>query len=290
MTSMKSRAPRPVKRAGRRLSVAVGRVTSDLRMTPSFLLAGAQRCGTTSLYRALVSHPAVLPPVHHKGVNYFDVGYQKGWAWYQAHFPVRALAAMRNGSAGPPITFDASGYYMYHPHAPARFAADLPDVKVLVVLRDPIERAWSAFKHETARGFETESFTRALELEDERVEADLARMESDPHAEGFSHRHHSYRRRGQYVEQLQRIVDVVPRERLLVLDSQDFFTRPHEEFSRVTEFLGLPHHEPEKFDRWNARPGSEVDPAARAWLARRLAPYDEALTTFLGEQPSWCRG
>ena len=110
-------------------------------MTPSFILAGAQRCGTTSLFRALMEHPVILSPVYHKGVNYFDLNYDKGWSWYQGHFPVRAFAAVRTRHNGDvPVTFEASGYYMYHPHAAARLAHDLPQVKVLVMLRDPIER------------------------------------------------------------------------------------------------------------------------------------------------------
>ena len=287
MPPLKQRAPHRVKVLGRRLSVAAGQRTSGLRMTPAFVLAGAQRCGTTSLFRALIAHPSVLGPVHHKGVNYFDVNYSRGPAWYQGHFPLRSVARLRaRGSA--PITFEASGYYVYHPLAAARLARDLPDVKVLVMLRDPVERAYSAYKHELARGFETEPFERALELEDGRVEPDLARMLADGDHFGFSHRHHSYRRRGQYAEQLQRLVDLVGRERLHVVDSARFFDRPREEFGRVTDFLGLERHDDIAFDRWNARPGTAMPTAAEAFLREALAPHDVALERLLGERPSWC--
>ena len=91
---------------------------------------------------------------------------------------------------------------MYHPLAAGRIGRDLPGVKVLVLLRDPVERAYSAYKHEFARGFETETFERALELEDARVQPELERMIADPTYQSDSYRHHSYRRRGQYAEQL----------------------------------------------------------------------------------------
>ena len=287
MPSLKQRAPHRVKVLGRRLSVAAGTRTSALRMTPSFVLAGAQRCGTTSLFRALVAHPSVLGPVHHKGVNYFDVNHARGWSWYQGHFPLRAVAGWR--ARGPAVTFEASGYYVYHPHAAARLVAELPDVKVVVMLRDPVERAYSAFKHERARGFETESFERALELEDERVQPDLEAMLADPDHYGFSHRHHSYRRRGQYAEQLQRLVDALGRDRLHVVDSARFFDSPQEEFARVTDFLGLSRPEGITYDRWNARPGTAMPPAAEAFLRKSLEPHDLALERLLGERPSWCR-
>jgi hypothetical protein len=259
-------------------------------MLPSFILAGGQRCGTTSLFRALIDHPAILQPVHHKGVNYFDVNYDRGWPWYQGHFPVRAVAAARTRrSGGRAVTFDASGYYMYHPHAAGRIGSDLPDVKVLVMLRDPVERAFSAYRHEFARGFETETFDRALELEDERVEPELERMLADPSYASFSHRHHSYRRRGQYAEQLQRLIDAVGRDRLLVVDSADFFRTPEPEYDRIIDFLGLPTHRPARFDQWNARPGSGMSAATLARLHAAFAPHDAELEALLGRPPSWRR-
>ncbi len=288
MPPLRQRAPQRVKVLGRRLSVAAGERTAGLRMTPSFVLAGAQRCGTTSLFRALVAHPSVLGPVHHKGVNYFDINYARGWAWYQGHFPLRSVARVRARS-GAPVTFEASGYYAYHPHAATRLARDLPDVKVVVMLRDPVERAYSAYKHERARGFETEPFARALALEDERVEADLERMRADPDHAGFSHRHHSYRRRGQYAEQLQRFVDLLGRDRLHVVDSARFFAAPQEEFARLTDFLGLARHDGTAYDRWNARPGTDMPVAAEATLRAALAPHDAALEELLAQRPSWCR-
>ena len=68
-----------------------------------------------------------------------------------------------------PITGESSPYYLFHPLAAERIARDLPDVRLVVLLRDPVERAYSAYTHERARGFETETFARALELEPERL-------------------------------------------------------------------------------------------------------------------------
>ena len=290
MTSLKQRAPQPLKRLGRRATRAVGERTSGARMLPSFLLAGAQRCGTTSLFRALIAHPAVLPAVYHKGVNYFDVNHDKGWRWYRGHFPVAATARLRSARAGEAVqTFDASGYYLYHPHAARRIAEELPQAKVVVMLRDPVERAFSAWKHEHARGFETESFERALAMEDDRVEADLQRMLVDESYQGFSHRHHSYRRRGQYAEQLEGLLQHLPREQLHVVDSDDFFAHPAEELRRTLDFLGLSPRMPASFGRWNARPGTDLQDEARRRLRRDLEPHDDALTAMLGTVPSWRR-
>lgn len=289
--TLKARAPHRVKVWGRRVSVAAGERTAGLRLLPAFVLVGGQRCGTTSLFRALAAHPAVLPAVNHKGVNYFDLNYGRGWAWYQGHFPLRSVAAVKTRGAGePPVTFDASGYYSYHPHAAGRLAADLPGVKVVMMVRDPVERAFSAWKHESARGFETEAFERALRLEDERVGPELERMLADPGYASTAHRHHGYRRRGYYGEQLARLADGVGRERVHVVDSQDFFTDPAREYARLVAFLGLAPFEPASFERFNARPGTGITPGARAFLEDAYAPHDAALEAFLGQAPSWRRG
>jgi hypothetical protein len=290
MPTLKNRAPHQFKVLGRRVSLAAGVRTSALRMTPGFVLAGGQRCGTTSLFRALLDHPAILGPVHHKGINYFDLNYDRGWDWYQGHFPIRSMASLRTRRTDEEaVSFDASGYYMYHPHAADRLAADLPAVKVMVMLRDPVERAFSAYKHEFARGFETESFERALALEDERVEPELARMAIDPGYASFAHRHQSYRRRGYYAEQVERFTRTLGRDRVLLVDSESFFSQPMEEYRRITDFLGLKPHQPAHFDQWNARPGTPMTEQTRRQLTAAFEPHDLALQLFLGHAPSWRR-
>jgi hypothetical protein len=286
--TLRHSAPEVVKVHGRRVSRRLGAATSGLRMHPGVVVVGAQRCGTTSLFRALSAHPLVLPPVFHKGVNYFDLNYFRGPGWYYGHFPVARIARLRSARAGAePVTFEASGYYMYHPFAPERMARDLPSARLLVMVRDPVERAYSAHRHELARGFETEPFERALALEDARLDGEVERMRADPRYESHSHRHHSYRRRGHYAEQLVRLQALYPADRILVLESERFFTRPREQYARVLDFLGLPRFEPERFDRWNARPRAPMAESTRRRLREHFAPHDDALAALLGHRPAW---
>src|SRR6185369_6347506 len=98
---------------------------------PTFLVAGAQRCGTTSLFRALAGHPAVVGPVRYPEVHYFDLSHAKGNAWYARHFPTMAAVRAREGRVGEPVQVgESTPYYLFHPLAPARMAAALPGVKV----------------------------------------------------------------------------------------------------------------------------------------------------------------
>jgi hypothetical protein len=286
--SVRKILPPGAQELGRRIAVCGGRLSAGLRVEPSFIVVGAQRCGTTSLFRALMSHRNVLRPIMHKGVNYFDVSSDKSWSWYLGHFPLKA-SVKRHAAPGSDsaAVFEASGYYMFHPHAPRRIAAALPAVKIVAMVRDPVQRAYSAYKHEFARGFETESLERALELEDERIEPELAKMQADPTYESQAYRHQAYRRRGHYAEQLQTFADLLGPERLHIVESERFFSEPEQEYGRLLEFLRLPALMPSSFGQFNARPGSSLSPELDAQLREHFAPHDDALAAMLGRSPSW---
>jgi hypothetical protein len=274
-------------------SRSYGRLTAPARLLPSFLICGGQRCGTTSLYRALAQHPAVIKAVLHKGVHYFDVSYDRGMRWYQGHFPLRRTAerASRRLDGVPVQTFESSPYYMYHPLAAPRIAADLPDVKLLVLLRDPVERAYSHHAHEVARGFEQETdFARALALEPERLRGETERLAADPRAYSFAHQHHAYRARGEYVRYLHRLSTAVDRSRIHVIDSEEFFTRPEPVYDAVLDFLELPRLGYPEFARHNARPrATPLDPGLRKELDAYYAPFDDDLAAWLGRELAWRR-
>ena len=259
-------------------------------MLPGVLIVGAQRCGTTSMYRTLSQHPAVLKAVLHKGVHYFDMNYDRGLGWYRAHFPLRSSARRAAMAAGDQaLTFESSPYYMFHPCAADRIARDLPDVKLLVLVRDPVERAYSAYAHELARGFEFESFDRALELEPERLRGETERMAHEPSYLSHAHQHQAYLARGRYCEQLERLERVFGGGRIHVVDSGDFFTKPEPEYDAVLDFLGLRGHGYPEFERHNARARTEMSPVLRAALTSYFEPFDQQLTRWLGKVPSWRR-
>jgi len=290
LRQLRSGAPRGVKRSVRRAVVATGRLTSGSRLLPSFVVAGSQRCGTTSLHRALIEHPAVLPPNFHKGVHYFDTAYQRGEAWYRGHFPLSARAAWLSRRLGAPvITGESSPYYMFHPDAPRRIAALLPGVKALVLLRDPVERAYSHHAHELARGFEDQPFARAVELEGTRLAGEEERLRAEPAYQSFSHQHHSYLARGEYAGQLEELHRHLGRDNVLVLDSESFFTDPGPCYAKVLGFLGLRAFTPPHFSQHNPRPRAPMDPGLRSRLEQHFEPHDAKLAALLGEVPSWRR-
>jgi hypothetical protein len=287
---LRAMVPAPLQPAARRAYLRVGPATSRLRMSPSFLVIGGQRCGTTTIFKSLSSHPQVMRPPVEKGTDYYTLHYDRGLDWYRGHFPIESYSRLRTARSGGPVAFEACTYYLFHPCAIERIAADFPGARLVVMLRDPVERAYSAFKHEHARGFETEAdFSRALDLEDERLAGEVEHLRSDSTYRSFSHRHHAYTRRGQYAEQLERVFEHFPREQVHVMQSEAFFERPEAELASLLRFLELTPWAPDHIDQHNARPGEPMDPAVRARLSEHFRPHDEHLADLLHERPHWLR-
>jgi hypothetical protein len=279
--------------AARRAAKSASRLytipTAAFRGVPDFLIIGTQRGGTTSLYRYLEQHPNVMPAILNKGIHYFDTGYGHGLDWYRSHFPSNAARALRRRKVGgsPVITGEGSPYYSFHPLAVERIAADLPDARCILMLRDPAERAYSHHQHETARGFEDLPFEDALEAEDERLAGEEERLLADPTYYSYEHQHHSYAARGLYLRQILRWHQHFPPSQLLIVDSAEFFSDPDTVFRAVLRFLGLEERSLPRYDKLNAHTYDRMSPAARDLLAERLTAPTRALFDHLGRSFDW---
>ncbi len=240
------------------------------------------------MFKTLTQHPAILPPAMHKGIHFFDMQYDRGLDWYRGQFPLAATRTLTSRRAGATaITGESSPYYGFHPLAVDRIAHDLPEVKVVLLVRDPVERALSAHTHETARGFETEPFERALDLEAERTSGERERMIEDPGYLSFSLQHHAYAERGQYVEQVERLVGALGDQRVLVVDSHRLFGGSAEAMAEVFGFLGVAPAPGLTFGQHNARPRAPMPGPWRERLEEHFGPYDRRLAALLGWTPQW---
>lgn len=278
-----------VSRAANRLRRHYRQGTSRLRVLPDFLIIGAMRAGSTSLYSYLAGHPLVGTSTH-KEIHFFDLNYHRGLHWYRRHFPsqlARAHARLRHG--GELVTGEASPYYVFHPHVPSRVAATLPGVKLIALLRDPVERAYSHYQLEARVGNETLSFEEALDREPERIRSEEERIRRDPAYRSLAHRRFSYLSRGVYADQLERWLSLFPRDQILVLRSEDFFADTGTVFGQVLGFLGLPPYAPPSFPVLNRSPDSAMTPAVRERLVTYFREPNVRLYELLGRDLGWRR-
>jgi hypothetical protein len=278
--------PQPVRVVLRNGVWTYGRATSFARPLPDFLVIGAQKAGTTALYAYLLRHPAIIGPSW-KEVSFFDRHYPRGEAWYRGHFPnmLRRRAVERRTGVAPRAG-EASPSYVFHPYAPARVAQLVPGVRLIVLVRNPVDRALSHYHHEVALGRESLSFEAAIECEDERMSGELERMRDPSY---FSHAwwNYTYLARGRYAEQLERWLAVFPRERLHVVPSEDLLERPADTYARVLQFIGAPPHELDAFPRIFEREYAPMEPATRRRLAERFAEPNRRLYELLGRDLGW---
>ena len=220
---------------------------------PNFIIIGAQKGGTTSLYTYLTQHPQVAPAAQ-KEIHYFDLQFDKGAEWYYSQFPSSA-------ERGYKVTGEASPYYIFHPHVPQRIYQLCPEVKLIILLRNPVDRAISHYHHEIKIKCESLSFQEAIASEPERLKGEIAKILASPTYYSYEHQHHTYLSRGIYADQLPAWMKLFPKSQLLILKSEDLYTNPCGIYNSVLEFLGLPPHQLEIYEKHNATqypPVSEI--------------------------------
>jgi hypothetical protein len=254
----------------------VGRTfTSALRVLPDFLIIGGSKCGTTSLFACLTGHPGVRAPMQ-KEIAFFDVAYAQGLHWYRSFFPLRGVG--RSGRTF--LTGEATPDYLFHPDSPQRVQADLPRVKCIVLLRDPVDRAHSSYHFSRRAGMEEFSFEEALEREEQRL---------DPNHPAYPLNRHfySYKARGRYAGQIDAWQRHVSAGHLLILGTEEFSTEPAATLDKVLDFLELPTYTWDSFPRLNPGPYAPMSAATRQKLAQEFAPHNAALYALIGRDLGW---
>jgi len=277
-----------LRRAGELSRFAARRATAWARLRPTFLVIGAQRSGSTSLEDYLSAHPAVLTAVV-KEVQYFHRHYENGELWYRSRFPLTVRATLMHRRTGvPPAIGEASPDYLFDPRAPARVHSFDGGLKLIAVLRDPVERAHSHWRMETRRGREPLRFEEALDREEAELESELAQLVATSGYLDAPFRT-SYVARGRYAEQLERWLELFPREQMLVLLSDDLLADQAGAMSRLAGFLGIPEWSAESYRLRGVQGDEEMPPETRERLAGAFEAPNRRLEELLGIELGWTR-
>ena len=256
------------------------RINSSSRMLPSFVIIGTARGGTTSLFNYLSLHPNIKMPVK-KEIAYFCTHYAKGIGWYRSHFPFQKESSI--------ITGEASPYYLSHPRAPERFKSQLPDAKIIVLLRNPVERSFSSYKNIKKIGLETaEDFETAVALEASRTLHEEQKLLDDNHYYSSKHQHFSYLKRSIYYKELENWFLHFPEDQFLIISSESFYSDPAGTYREVVQFLGLPAHDPGPLKPFNeSAKGEQISPDFRKKLTDFFSPHNEKLFQLIKRRFDW---
>jgi hypothetical protein len=256
---------------------------------PDFVVIGAMRGGTTQFYMLLTKHPLIRRAAS-KELHFFDDPdrYARGIEWYRGCFPP---PMQKNGYET--ITGEATPRYLLDPLAPQRMAEMVPDAKLFVLLRNPIDRAYSQYTRWARRGMNVPTFEEAVEEE----LAWMADEEANPSAEevppgaGRGDRRFYLLERGIYADQLERWREFVDEEQMFVTKSEDFYSRPADTLKQAQAFLGLPYREIKLPPRTTSRPTEvryePMNPALRRRLEAFFEPHNQRLYDLLGRDFGW---
>ena len=270
---------------GRRIRHVAARRVHALRRgereLPTYFIVGAKRAGTTSLDEYVVDHPLVLRGLVEKGCRYYDVNYHRGPAWFRGHLPlvVRRRPAGGAGSGRGRSSGSRVPTTRSTRTAPARIAADVPGARIIFVLRDPVQRAWSHYRYEAARGLRD-----AVAGGRPRGRGRSALLGQRAGSGGYAHRHFSYAGRSRYAEALDRLHASFAPEQVLVVQSEALFADPAATLAwSSTTSACLPTRPP------TTRPTRRSSPPPYPMTSRRCSP-SWSPTTRRGCRGCWVDG
>lgn len=270
-------------------------LTAPLRKLPDFVVIGAAKSGTTSLYDLITKHPDVAP-AHVKEPAHFSAVDMPGTVHYRANFP-----ACTGRLAG-----EASTGYFARPDVPGRMKRVIPGAKLIAVLRNPVDRAHSHYHFARRRNVETSvTFEGALELEGPRRERYLAAV-SEMNAilggrapvpggrdmyqiarDCWDDSWHSYLRYGHYADHLERWLGHYGRDSLLILSTDDFRNDRQGTLDAVFGFLGVDQFGVEGFGDLNVGEYAEMGRETRRRLVEHFRPHNERLYDLIGRRLDW---
>ena len=231
---------------------------------PQFLGVGVQKAGTTTLHSLLRQHPEIFLP-DKKEVHYFTLNYTKSVKWYEGHF---------SNQKNYQISGEITPYYVFHPYSMERIARLLPNCKLIVLFRDPIDRTLSQYFHSRRLGFESLDLLEALEVESSRLSQSNNYLSADDGFDKF-HQENSYLARSKYDEQLLRIFKYFKKDQVFVGKSEDMFKSPKQIIDQIINFLGIQPFEKLNYQRkehkglYAASTQGEIN-QARLWLRSKL--------------------
>ena len=249
---------------------------SQKQQQPNFLIIGTMKSGTTSLYGYLTQHPQILPAIK-KEIDFFNYNFHRGFDWYQSHFPPIARDANF-------ITGEATPIYFNDIKSIDRIATSLPNLKLIVVLRNPVARTISHYHHQKTWVFQEQ---RSLEEAIQREAALLSMLTDLSQAFEIYPQEPGYLFMSLYIYYLARWMSIFPKDRFLVVQSEILYEKPAEIMERIYDFLGVPNHPLGEYENYFPGHYGRSPTPIQQTLAEYFQPHNQRLEEFLGIKFNW---
>ena len=240
---------------------------------PNFIVIGVGKCGTSSLSKYIEQHPEVLPAAE-KEIHFFNKKYEFGLDWYKSHFP-------KISNQSQFITGESTPWYLNSLGVEKRIFQHFPNIKLIVILRNPVHRAFSQYNMHFQKGIEKRSFENVVKSEIKQIRKikDL-NLNYSPPGKGCLGI-------GLYVYFLERWMSIFPKQQFLILESEDLRKKPQQTMSKVFNFLNLSNCENINFKQYNASDYSPIDANMHSTLCKFFEPYNQKLEKYLDVKFDW---
>ena len=268
------------------------RVFGPFHVLPDFLILGSGACGTTSIVELyLRSNPEIIPSNNNE-IFFFDINYKKNLNWYKLFFPTYIRKYYRKIIGKKTLVCEATGNYFFHPYAAERIKKYLPNVKLIVMMRNPVERTFSQYRRQVRHGKQSASFEEALENEHKLYEKEFQKFLENDNLERDVDTKISILARSRYSEALERWLTYFDKSQFLFLNSDSYFKNPQEEYSRVLSFLDLPPDYPLVTGKRGINPSGiyeniQLNDDTREKLKKYFEPWNNKLFNLIGHEFDW---
>ena len=253
-------------------------ITASSRVLPNFIIIGTVRSGTTSLYYNICDHPSILPADYDE-IGFFDSNYQLGINWYRSMFPTEKKMNEVKMKTGYAITGEDTPFYFWKREAIKRIFDDLPNVKIIAIFRNPVDRAYSNYN--LGIRAKTEKLTFEDAIDDEMKFLDIHTFRDT------INRKRSYLTKGMYEKQINFWLDIFPKEKIHVLSTEDMKQNPQDTLKKIFQFLGIPEYAIKNPQEQKVAKYEEMNVETRKKLLDFYKPYNEDFFQIIQQRFNW---
>ncbi|WP_371504428.1 sulfotransferase domain-containing protein [Nitrosopumilus adriaticus] len=258
-------------------------LTAPIRSMPDFLIIGYTKSGSTALYDYLIQHPNVVKAAR-KEIHFFDISYWRGKNWYRSYFPI----LLKNIRKSKKITGEASPTYIFHPFAMKRIKKIIPKTKLVIILRNPTDRAYSHFQNYTRGNNESCTFEEAISEEKHRFESYYEKFSNDKvHEEDVKFLKIPYLYLGLYHEHLTKLFEIFPKNQILILKNEDLENNTQKTLDEVFSFLSIPKYSIPDLKKRKVGTYDEMKKETRDFLDNFYKPHTDKLEKLLNTKFDW---
>lgn len=258
-------------------------LTGPIRSLPDFIIIGTARSGTTSLYYDICQHPCVLPAAYDE-LGYFDSNFHLGLNWYRSLFPTLFSKWLVKQKKQFAITGEDTPFYIWDPIVAKRILKNLPKIKLIVLLRNPVDRAYSNYHLGVRAGTENLSFEDAIKVEIKRLEE--INEESKSSIEKYAIRR-SYLAKGFYSDQLKIWFEIFNSNQLLIISTEDLKSNPQKVINKIYNFLEIPDNHKLIPEKQKKAVYPEMKKETREFLIDFYKKNNTELFNLIGQKFDW---